>query len=80
MKTASSKLKVFHYQHHLAHVKAVYQTLQLIFEKDHYADQALEKVMRANKKWGVKDRSFVSDTVYDMVRNWRLLLVTSDVE
>jgi 16S rRNA (cytosine967-C5)-methyltransferase len=36
--------------------------------------------MRANKKWGVKDRSFVAESVYDIVRRWRFLCTVIDQE
>jgi 16S rRNA (cytosine967-C5)-methyltransferase len=54
--------------------------LKDIFEKNEYADKAIEKVMKANKYWDVKERGFVSDVTYDMVRNWRLLFVSSGME
>lgn len=72
--------KEFYLKHHSFHIKAIFNALKDIFEKNEYADKAIEKVMRANKYWDVRERSFVSDVTYDMVRNWRLLFVSSGIE
>ena len=72
--------KEFYLKHHSFHIKAIYTALKDIFEKKEYADKAIEKVMRANKYWDVKERSFVSEVTYDIVRNWRLLLAAAGVE
>lgn len=72
--------KIFYLKHHSNHIKAIFLALKDIFENNEYADKAIEKVMRANKYWDVKERSFVSDVTYDMVRNWRLLLTAAGVE
>lgn len=66
-------IKRFYLKHHIFHIKAIFVALKDVFENGVFADKAIEKVMRANKKWDVKERSFVSDVVYDMIRNWRLL-------
>lgn len=72
--------KEFYLKHHSFHIKAIFIALKDIFEKNEYADKAIEKVMRANKYWDVRERSFVSDVTYDMVRNWRLLITAAGVE
>jgi len=54
--------------------------LKDVFENNEYADKAIEKVMRANKKWNVQERSFVADVTYDIIRNWRLLVASSGIE
>lgn len=53
-------------------VNSVAQTLQEIFIKNRYADKALEKVFKQNPQWGSRDRRFVAEGVYDIVRNFRL--------
>ena len=60
--------------------KGIFQALRLVFDEGNYIDRAIEKIMRANKKWGVRDRSYVAETVYEIVRNWRLLLTITDTE
>ncbi|MES2593122.1 MAG: RsmB/NOP family class I SAM-dependent RNA methyltransferase [Bacteroidota bacterium] len=72
--------KEFYLKHHSFHIKAVFSALKDIFEKEEYADKAIEKEMRAHKKWDVKERGFVADVTYDMVRNWRLLFAAAGVE
>ncbi len=72
--------KEFYLKHHSFHIKAIFTALKDIFEKNEYADKAIEKVMKANKYWDVRERGFVSDVTYDMVRNWRLLYVSAGLE
>ena len=72
--------KEFYLKHHSFHIKAIFVALKDIFEKNVYADKAIEKVMKANKYWDVRERAFVSDVTYDMVRNWRLIVASSGVE
>jgi 16S rRNA (cytosine967-C5)-methyltransferase len=72
--------KEFYFKHHSFHIKAIFIALKDIFEKNEYADKAIEKVMRANKYWDVRERGFVSEVTYDMVRNWRLLITAAGVE
>lgn len=72
--------KEFYLKHHSNHIKAIFAVLKDLFDNNEYADKAIEKVMRANKYWDVRERSFVSDVSYDMIRNWRLLYVASGVE
>jgi 16S rRNA (cytosine967-C5)-methyltransferase len=72
--------KEFYLKHHSFHIKAIFTALKDIFERNEYADKAIEKVMRANKYWDVRERGFVSDVTYDMVRNWRLLFAAAGVE
>ena len=72
--------KEFYLKHHSLHIKAIFAVLKDIFENNEYADKAIEKVMRANKYWDVRERSFVSDVSYDMIRNWRLLYAASGAE
>ncbi len=72
--------KEFYLKHHTFHIKAIFVALKDIFERNEYADKAIEKVMRANKNWDVRERGFVSDVTYDMVRNWRLLFTSSGLD
>ncbi|HQQ92974.1 MAG TPA: RsmB/NOP family class I SAM-dependent RNA methyltransferase [Bacteroidia bacterium] len=53
-------------------VNAVAETLQDIFTRDRYADKALEKKLKAHPQWGSRDRRFVAEAVYDIVRYKRL--------
>jgi 16S rRNA (cytosine967-C5)-methyltransferase len=53
--------------------EAVVQALETIFSGNRYADKVLEKVLKQNPKWGARDRRFIAETTYDIVR-WYLLL------
>ncbi len=52
---------------------AVVATVKQIFFDGRYADKAIEQVLKSNPKWGARDRAFIAETTYDMVRWWRLL-------
>jgi 16S rRNA (cytosine967-C5)-methyltransferase len=56
---------------HRTLVQAVIATLQQIFEGGQYADKAVEQVLKQNSRWGSRDRRFIAETVYEMVRWWR---------
>ena len=53
-------------------VISVIEALKLIFIEGQYADKVVERVLRSNKKWGARDRKFVAETIYDIVR-WKRL-------
>ncbi len=46
--------------------------LHEIFLNNVYADKAVEKLLKSNKRWGARDRAFVAETIYDIVRLKRL--------
>ncbi|MCT4624132.1 MAG: methyltransferase domain-containing protein [Schleiferiaceae bacterium] len=52
-------------------VAGVIKGLQLIFFEDVYADKAVEQIIQENEKWGKRDRNFVADSIYTLVRYWR---------
>ncbi len=54
-------------------VEAIVDSLHQIFSEQRYADKVIEKTLKSNKKWGSRDRGFIAESVYDIVRNWRLL-------
>jgi 16S rRNA (cytosine967-C5)-methyltransferase len=53
-------------------INSIAETLTEIFSKNKYADKSLEKLFKQNPKWGSRDRRFVAEAVYDIVRNYRL--------
>src|SRR5688572_25527764 len=53
--------------------RAVITSLQMIFEEGRYADKVIEKVLKQNPKWGARDRRFIAETTYDIVRWYRLI-------
>lgn len=58
---------------HRSTSEAVIQALDAIFGGKRYADKVIEKVLKQNPKWGARDRRFIAETTYDIVR-WYLLL------
>lgn len=60
--------------------RAVIQALELIFEGNKYADKVIEKVLKQNPKWGARDRRFIAETTYDIVRWQRLLQNITEAE
>ncbi|MGZ3862555.1 MAG: RsmB/NOP family class I SAM-dependent RNA methyltransferase [Bacteroidia bacterium] len=54
-------------------VEGVVQSLEKIFNEGRYADKVIEYLFKDQKKWGARDRRFVAETIYDVVRNYRLL-------
>jgi len=54
-------------------IKGVHRALEAIFEEGQYADKVIERTLKSNPKWGAKDRAFIAETTYEMVRWWRLI-------
>ena len=54
-------------------IRGVHQALEAIFEQGQYADKVIERTLKSNPKWGARDRSFIAETAYEMVRWWRLI-------
>src|SRR5690606_425379 len=53
-------------------VFAVVDVLKQIFNEREYADKVIEKVLKYDKRWGARDRAFIAETTYDIVR-WKRL-------
>jgi 16S rRNA (cytosine967-C5)-methyltransferase len=62
-------------------VSATVKALQDIFnpENPRQADRVIEEVLKSNKQWGSRDRNFIAETAYEIVRNWRLALYVTDL-
>jgi 16S rRNA (cytosine967-C5)-methyltransferase len=54
-------------------LQAIVNSLNVIFSEDKYADKVIEKTLKENPKFGGRDRRFIAETTYDIVRNYRLL-------
>ena len=61
-------------------VFAVIDSLRDIFNEDVYADKAVEKALKRDKRWGSRDRKFVAETIYDVVRWKRLYAEIANVK
>ena len=57
--------------------EAVVDSLRVIFEDNRYADKVIEKTLKQNPKWGARDRRFIAETIYDIVRWYRWLINVS---
>lgn len=60
--------------------QAVIDSLTQIFDEKKYADKVIEKILKSNSKWGARDRRFIAETTYDIVRWYRLLMVVTGAE
>ncbi len=58
---------------HSSLMTAVTETVYQIFHDQKMADKAIQHVLKSNKKWGSRDRAFIAENCYEMVRWWRLL-------
>ncbi len=61
-------------------VFAVIDALNLIFNENEYADKVVQKVLRFDKRWGARDRGFIAETTYEMVRYKRLYAEIAEVK
>lgn len=61
-------------KYHRVLVEAIVFSLGEIFEKGRQADKVIEQVLKSNRKWGARDRGFIAENTYEIVRWWRLLL------
>ena len=59
---------------------AVIDGLTLIFNEGKYADKVIQQLLKRDKRWGARDRGFVAETTYDMVRWKRLYAEIADVK
>lgn len=53
-------------------VRAVAEALRSIFIDGRHADKVIEYTLRHNPKAGSRDRSFIAETTYEVVRHYRL--------
>jgi len=75
VETTQLDLKLFH---NLS--EAVVESLDEIFVGNRYADKVIEKVLKQNPKWGARDRRFIAETTYDIVRWHRLFVYLMDCD
>lgn len=61
-------------------VEAVVGALQDIFVRNRQADRVVEQVLKSNKKWGARDRAFIAENTYEIVRWWRLVKFAAGIE
>jgi 16S rRNA (cytosine967-C5)-methyltransferase len=54
-------------------VKTTAAGLRRVFSEGQHAEQVLEKLLGSDKRLGARDRRFIAETFYDLVRFWRHL-------
>lgn len=59
---------------------SVIDGLTLIFNEGKYADKVIQQLLKRDKRWGARDRGFVAETTYDMVRWKRLYAEIAEVK
>jgi 16S rRNA (cytosine967-C5)-methyltransferase len=59
---------------------AIAGALREILTDAKYSDNILESLFRRNPKWGSRDRKFVAEAVYDIVRYYRLYSAAAESE
>ena len=59
---------------------AVIDGLMLIFNEGQYADKVIQQLLKRDKRWGARDRAFVAETTYDIVRWKRLYAEIGEVK
>ncbi|MDO6760083.1 RsmB/NOP family class I SAM-dependent RNA methyltransferase [Tamlana sp. 2_MG-2023] len=59
---------------------AVIDGLTLIFNEGKYADKVIQQLLKRDKRWGSRDRGFVAETTYDIVRWKRLYAEIAEVK
>jgi 16S rRNA (cytosine967-C5)-methyltransferase len=55
------------------HLRAIAEALQAIFVDEGYADKVIERTLKADKRRGARDRAFIAENIYEVVRWYRLL-------
>jgi 16S rRNA (cytosine967-C5)-methyltransferase len=58
---------------HRVLVEAVLSALTEVFENGRQADKVIEQVLKSDRRWGARDRGFIAENVYEIVR-WRRLI------
>ncbi|XLS27903.1 RsmB/NOP family class I SAM-dependent RNA methyltransferase [Flavobacteriaceae bacterium M23B6Z8] len=61
-------------------VFAVIDGLHLIFNEKEYADKVVQKLLKRDKRWGSRDRAFIAETTYEIVRWKRLYAEIAEVK
>ena len=59
---------------------AVIDGLLLIFNEGDYADKVVQQLLKRDKRWGSRDRAFIAETTYDIVRWKRLYAEIANVK
>jgi 16S rRNA (cytosine967-C5)-methyltransferase len=61
-------------------VFSVIDGLNIIFNEGEYADKVVQKLLKRDARWGSRDRKFVAETTYDIVRWKRLYAEIAEIK
>ncbi|MDQ6480298.1 RsmB/NOP family class I SAM-dependent RNA methyltransferase [Dyadobacter sp. LHD-138] len=61
-------------------IEATVHALQHIFSDKQQADRVVERLLKSNPKWGARDRAFLAENIYEIVRWWRLIKFSAGME
>ncbi|PRP66405.1 RsmB/NOP family class I SAM-dependent RNA methyltransferase [Nonlabens agnitus] len=61
-------------------LQATVDALHNIFNDGKYADQAIQRILKRDTRWGSRDRGFIAETTYDIVRYKRLYAAIANVK
>ena len=59
---------------------AVLSCLHCIFNQNLKADKVISKTLKSNKRWGKRDRGFIAENTYEIIRWKRLYAELADVK
>ena len=54
--------------------------LENVFEGGYQADRVLERLFKKEKKLGARDRRFVAESTYELIRHWRKFIYLAGLE
>ena len=60
--------------------EAIVQNLMAIFNQNQKADKVVELSLKSNKNWGARDRRFIAENTYEVIRWWRLLKYCAEID
>ena len=58
----------------------IFETIRLVFWENVYATKAIQQILKIHQEWGGHKRAVFSETVYNLIRWWRLLWYIIDKE
>ena len=61
-------------------IAAIESAINEIFLENRKADKVIAIILKSNTKWGARDRAFVAENTYEIVRNWRKVLFLASIE
>lgn len=61
-------------------VQAVIEGLEEIFGNNAQADSIVKKQIKGDRRWGSRDRRFIAESLYDLVRWWRWYLTIGEID